>query len=237
MPELEVIIPVYNEAPIIGETVRRAAAELSASIADWRLTIVDNASTDGSGPVAAAAGAGAPRVRVIGEPRLGKGAALKSGLLAAEATYALYMDADLSTDLKHIPDFLAVIKTSGADIVAGSRLLEPHGVNRSPLRTATSRLYNLAVRSILGTGLCDAQCGFKMMRLAAVRPLIGEIREVGWFFDTELIMLARRADLKTIELPIRWEEETFAGRRSKLSVLRDSIKVVSMLRRLKRRRD
>jgi len=233
METLDVIIPAWNEAPIIAETVKRTVSALSALLVDWTVTVVDNASTDGT---AAAVPSGDGRVRVLAEQEPGKGNAVRSGILASEAELVLFMDADLSADLKHVGEFLDAMHDGGLDMIVGSRLLDFGSVRRSGLRTATSKLYNAAVRRALGITVRDSQCGFKMLRTATVAPIVKRTTEDGWFFDTELLMLAARAGLKIKELPIGWVEQAFSGRKSKLDVSRDSLKAIAMIKRLRDRR-
>jgi glycosyltransferase involved in cell wall biosynthesis len=235
MTKLDIVIPARNEAPTIGDCLRLVMDKLADASFDWRVILVDNDSTDGTAETATVAIGASDRFCLVREDRPGKGAALVAGFRASKAEYILYMDADLSADLKHINEFFEQIQNTGSDMIIGSRLIDPSRVNRSFLRTATSRLFNFAVRLALKTRVRDTQCGFKMMKMSAIRPILEKIRETGWFFDTELILLAERRGLRISELPIRWEEQIFRGRRSKLNMLLDSVKTLVMLVRLKQR--
>lgn len=235
MESLEVLIPAHDESAVIAETVRRTVAELSRLRRPWRLTVLDNASEDGTAEAALAGAAGDDRVRVMGVPEPGKGNAVRAGLLASEADFALFMDADLSADLRHIEEFVEAMSGSCADMIVGSRLIAPAGVRRSALRTATSRMYNMAVRSTLGVPVRDTQCGFKLLRMSTMRPIVERVREGGWFFDTEMLALAGAGGLRVEERPIVWVEDFYEGRRGKLDLRRDAAAAVRAILRLRRR--
>ncbi|MEV6522935.1 bifunctional glycosyltransferase family 2/GtrA family protein [Longispora sp. NPDC051575] len=204
---LDVVIPVYNEEDDLGPCVRRLHAFLAATFPyPCRITVADNASTDRTPDVAAALRAelGVHYVRIEAK---GRGRALKQVWLAAEAPVLVYMDVDLSTDLAALPPLVAPLLSGHSDLAVGSRLSRGARVVRGPRREFLSRAYNLLLRGTLAIGFSDAQCGFKAIRRDAARELLPLVEDTGWFFDTELLVLAERSDLRIHEVPVDWVDD------------------------------
>jgi dolichyl-phosphate beta-glucosyltransferase len=200
-PALSVVIPAHNEAERLATTLRAlqaAAADLTAEI-----IVVDDGSADTTSEVAAATLD--PAVdRVVRLPtNMGKGAAVRAGVLASEGDAVLYMDADLATDLRALPEFLEAL--DHADVVVGSRTL-PDAVVRDGTRdrAAMAWIFNRIVRVATGIQARDTQCGFKALRGPAARQLFGLVRCDRFAFDVEMLLLARRLDLSVVELPVVW---------------------------------
>ncbi len=124
---------------------------------------------------------------------------------SARGKYAAYMDADLSSSLKFLKRLIHGVE-SGAAISTGSRLMPSSHTLRPALRDVFSRSYNLMVRKILGSKLHDHQCGFKAFDLAQVLPLLNEVEDTHWFWDTELLVRAQKNGLKVDEFPIVWTQ-------------------------------
>jgi putative flippase GtrA len=118
------------------------------------------------------------------------------------------MDVDLSTDLRALLPLLAPLISGHSDVAIGTRLGRGSRVTRSPKRELISRVYNGILRVTLGARFSDAQCGFKAVRADVARELVPRIRDEGWFFDTELLVLAQRERLRIHEVPVDWVEDT-----------------------------
>jgi glycosyltransferase involved in cell wall biosynthesis len=138
----------------------------------------------------------------------GRGRALKASWSASQADVVAYMDIDLSTDLVHLPALVEAVTRGGNDLAVGSRLAPGAQVIRSRQRELLSRVYNRLVHAALGLRVHDAQCGFKAMSRTAARALLPEVEDPGWFFDTELLVLAQRRGLRIAEIPVRWVEDS-----------------------------
>jgi hypothetical protein len=117
------------------------------------------------------------------------------------------MDVDLSTDLSALPALLLPLLQVRGDITIGSRLAPGARVRRGLRRELISRVYNLLLHVLLGVGFSDAQCGFKAGRREVLDPLLAEVEDDSWFFDTELLYLAQRRKLSIREVPVRWVED------------------------------
>src|SRR6202034_2379230 len=118
-----------------------------------------------------------------------------------------YMDVDLSTDLNALLPLLAPLLSGHSDVAIGTRLARGARVIRGPRRQIISRCYNLLLHATLGTGFSDAQCGFKAIRTDQARRLLPLVADTGWFFDTELLVLAERAGLRIHEVPVDWIDD------------------------------
>jgi glycosyltransferase involved in cell wall biosynthesis len=207
-PMVDIAIPVYNEERDLEASVRALHAHLNSSIRfPSRITIVDNGSDDSTRLIGARLARDLDNVQCIHVAEKGRGRALRTAWLASDAAVVAYMDVDLSTDLAALPAILEPVVTGKADIVIGSRLARGAQVTRSLQRECLSRCYNLILRAALNARFRDAQCGFKAMRSDIARTLVPMVRDEGWFFDSELLVLGQRAGLRIREVPVRWIED------------------------------
>src|SRR5215475_16145905 len=195
--QVEIVIPVRNEERDLAPGVRRLDAFLGEAFPfTARITIADNGSTDGTWARALALAAELPAVRAVHLQRPGRGGALRSIWLASGADVVGYMDVDLSTGLNALAPLLAPLLSGHSDVAIGTRLARGARVVRGPRRELISRCYNALLHAILRTGFSDAQCGFKAIRADQARLLLPLTRDTGWFFDSELLVLAERAGLR-----------------------------------------
>ena len=207
-PVVDVAIPVYNEERILAASVERLHAYSSAGFPwSWRITIVDNASTDGTWWRAACLARDLPSVRAVHLDRKGRGHALRTAWGASDATVVAYMDVDLSTDLAALLPLVAPLVSGHSDVAIGSRLAPGSRIARHPKRELISRAYNLLLRSVFATNVRDAQCGFKAVRADVGRRLLPAVVDNDWFFDTELLLLAERNGLRIHQVPVDWVDD------------------------------
>ena len=205
---VEVVVPVRNEERDLGPSVRRLHAYLRDHFPfAARITIADNGSDDATWAVARGLAAELGAVRAVRIGRPGRGGALRSAWLASEADIYAYMDVDLSTDLNALLPLVAPLVSGHSDVAIGSRLARGAQVVRGPRREIISRCYNLLLHATLGTRFTDAQCGFKAIRADRARVLLPLTADTGWFFDTELLVLAERAGLRIYEVPVDWIDD------------------------------
>jgi glycosyltransferase involved in cell wall biosynthesis len=204
---VEVAIPVYNEERVIAESVRRLHSYLTASFPfRFLITIADNGSTDGTFAIAQQMTAELPGVTAIHLDRKGRGFALRHVWGDSHADVVAYMDADLSTGLDAFLPLVAPLLSGHSDLASGSRLSRGSYVVRSLKREIISRCYNLLLRAVLAARFSDAQCGFKAGRTEVIRALLPAVEDDGWFFDTELLVLAQRNGFRIAEVPVTWVE-------------------------------
>jgi glycosyltransferase involved in cell wall biosynthesis len=206
-PQVDVIIPVYNEEKILPQSIAALTSFLREHAdCPYRILITDNASIDRTEEVARRLAEQYPEVEYVRIPRKGRGGALKQVWLESPAEFVTYMDVDLSTNLSAFPQMLTRLR-NGSDVVIGSRLMTGADTTRSLKREILSRGYNVLVRLFFGTGFSDAQCGFKGARREAVRRLVPHVEDHRWFFDTELLVLAEKSGHSIGEVPVDWIED------------------------------
>jgi putative flippase GtrA len=207
-PVLDVVIPVYNEEGDLERCVRRLHAHLSGTFPyPFRITVADNASTDLTPAVAKALAAELPEVESFRLEQKGRGRALRTVWTASKAPVLAYMDVDLSTDLNALLPLVAPLISGHSDLAIGSRLARSSRVVRGAKREFISRVYNLILRSSLAARFSDAQCGFKAIRGDVAQRLLPMVEDTGWFFDTEMLVLAERAGLRIHEIPVDWVDD------------------------------
>ncbi|MGW6708632.1 glycosyltransferase [Streptomyces sp. NPDC054956] len=207
-PVLDVVIPVFNEETDLGPCVRRLHEHLTRTFPyPFRITIADNASTDRTPEVAAGLASSVPGVRSTRLEEKGRGRALRTVWGDSDAPVLAYMDVDLSTDLNALLPLVAPLISGHSDLAIGTRLARSSRVVRGAKREFISRAYNLLLRSSLSARFSDAQCGFKAIRREVAERLLPLVEDSGWFFDTELLVLAERAGLRIHEVPVDWVDD------------------------------
>ena len=236
LPPFSVVIPCFNEAGRIGETLRLTLEYLSANAPESELIVVNDGSTDGTAAITRERLKEARIETHLLEnfPNRGKGAAVRSGLLAAHRPIGLFFDADLSTPLAEAPKLIEPIANGEVDIAFGSRALDRGliGVHQPWRREQAGRAFNLLVRLATGLPFWDTQCGFKAFRLDACRPILDAARLDGFAFDVELLYLAQHAGLRILEIPVRWNH----AEGSKVQFFKDSVRMLREVVALRARR-
>jgi dolichyl-phosphate beta-glucosyltransferase len=228
---VSIVIPAFNEEERLPVTLDELLPYLRATTWDWEIRVVDDGSADGTAAVAGAFHRDEPRVVVQRERHGGKGAAVKTGLLAARGDYRFICDADLSMPIRELERFLPP-QLEGADIAIGTR--EGAGARRvgEPIRRhLVGRMFNYLVQRMLLPGLNDTQCGFKLFTAAAAMRVFPLVTVAGWSFDIEALYIARILGLRIVEVPIEWHFR----KESRLSVLRDGVRMFLELARIRRR--
>jgi dolichyl-phosphate beta-glucosyltransferase len=225
---LSIVIPAYNEANRLGSSLRTIVDYLRENWPEGELIVVDDGSSDNTAALARQTfeDSGNVRTSVISyKSNLGKGRAVRLGLLAARSDVVLFSDADLSTPITETPKVVDPIFAGECDVTFGSRALDRSliGVHQPWRREQGGRVFNLAVRLATGLPFWDTQCGFKAFRMSVCRPLVEAATVDRFGFDVELIYLAHRAGLRLREVPVRWDH----NEGSKISLFNDSFKMLS----------
>ncbi len=207
-PDIEIVVPVYNEAAGLEQSIRRLHRFLSDGFPfSWQIVIADNASVDATPEIARSLALRLRGVRYLRLERKGRGRALRAAWSASPARVVAYMDVDLSTDLRGLLPLVAPLMSGHSDLAIGTRLAHSSRVVRGPKREFISRGYNRLLHTVLRARFSDAQCGFKAARRDALDGLLGDVRDEGWFFDTELLVLAQRRGLRIHEVPVDWVDD------------------------------
>jgi glycosyltransferase involved in cell wall biosynthesis len=207
-PQIEIVVPVYNEETDVARSIARLHEFLSTSMPfTWRIVIADNASTDATPEIARSLAGALPNVQVLELPKKGRGRALRAAWTRSNAEVLCYMDVDLSTDLRALLPLVAGLVSGHSDIAIGTRLAYGSRVTRGYKRELISRIYNRLLRVTLAARFSDAQCGFKAIRADVAHDLLPEVADDAWFFDTELLVLAQRRGLRIHEVAVDWVDD------------------------------
>jgi glycosyltransferase involved in cell wall biosynthesis len=236
LPPFSIVIPCFNEAARIGKTLRATLDYLASAAPESELIVVNDGSTDTTARITREVFSNTKiATRLIENfPNRGKGAAVRSGLLAAQRPIGLFSDADLSTPLGETPKLIEPIANGDIDVAFGSRAIDRSliGQHQPWRREQAGRIFNLLVRVATGLPFWDTQCGFKAFRLEVCRPIIQAARIDGFAFDVELLYLAQRAGLRIREIPVRWNH----AEGSKVDFIHDSLRMLREVIALRIRR-
>jgi glycosyltransferase involved in cell wall biosynthesis len=216
-PALSIVIPTFNEAEVLAESI--ALLGRYVDLMAIELVLVDDGSSDATAAIATEIVAGLPRAHLVALPvNRGKGAALRAGIAVTSGDAVLFMDADMSTSLDVIDIVIGKLMT--ADVVIGSRAVSGSVVERSSaLRVAMGRSFNAVMRTATGLDVHDSQCGFKAFRGTVARDLFRLSTCDRFAIDPEVLCLAKVLGYSVLEYPVEW----VAGRKSSVRPVRDSI--------------
>jgi glycosyltransferase involved in cell wall biosynthesis len=237
LPPFSLVIPAFNEAARIGQSLRDALSYLEATSPESELIVVNDGSTDATSEIVrevfAAPGPIVTRL-IEHSPNRGKGAAVRDGLLAATKPIGLFSDADFSTPIDETPKLILPIAAGELDVAFGSRALDRSLIGRRQpwRREQGGRVFNLIVRAATGLPFWDTQCGFKAFRLEVFRPILERAQTEGFGFDVELLYLARQANLRMREIPVRWNH--YDG--SKMRLVHDTARMLQEIVALRLRK-
>ena len=210
MTSLDIVIPVLNEEAALALSVGRLRDFLSDRMSGyrWRVVVADNGSTDATPEIGRRLSAEDDRVAYIRIEQRGRGRALDRAWRESGADIVAYMDVDLSTGLGALPALVGEVRSGRCDVAVGSRLRPGSRViGRSPLRELTSRGYSALFRLMFLTGFRDAQCGFKAASRRVADEVVPLVLDRGWFFDTEMLILAEKNGYRVREIPVTWTDD------------------------------
>lgn len=228
-PLLSIIIPAYNEERRLPTSLEQVGGFVAAQTYPSEVIIVDNNSRDATRQIAEAFAAAHAYARVLSEPRQGKGAAVKTGMLAARGEYLFICDADLSMPIEEVSKFVPPA-LDACDVAIASR--EAPGARRvgePEYRHLMGRVFNWIVRLLAIPGIQDTQCGFKVFRRQVAHEVFPLQTIDGWGFDVEVLFIALRRGYRLVEVPITWHYRP----QTKISPLRDSINMFSEVLRVR----
>jgi glycosyltransferase involved in cell wall biosynthesis len=209
--EVTIILPMYNEADRIEHCVREVKTALDRFAHSYEITIAEDGSTDGTEEIAARLAVEDKRViHLHSDQRIGKGAALKRAIHHASGEVIVFVDADLPISLDTLPVLLKLTKKSQG-MTIGSRAIQGAVTKRPIMRSVLSKFYNLFVRALFQDGVYDHQCGYKAFSKTMLVDIIDKVDDNSWFFDTELIVRAKKAGYPIIEMPLTYMETRNKG--------------------------
>ena len=208
VPQLEIVIPVYNETQHLAASITALRVFLDTEFPlTTVVTVVDNASTDDTWTIASGLAASLAGVRALHLDQKGRGQALRAAWTASRSPVVAYMDVDLATGLEALLPLVAPLLTGHSDLAIGTRLAPGAHVVRGARREMISRAYNLLLKTTLASSCSDAQCGFKALRREAADLVLPLVDDQAWFFDTEILITAQRLGLRIHEVPVDWVDD------------------------------
>ena len=225
------VIPAYNESVRLGPTLHALLRYTQEQDWDAEILVVDDGSTDDTAQIVRESSQAHPQIRLVQNPgNRGKGYSVRNGMLHARGDICLFTDADLSSPMTEAQKLFDAI-AQGADVAIGSRWLQTElQTERQPLyRQAFGRIFNLALRAILGLRFADTQCGFKAFRREAAQQIFPLQRIERWGFDPEILFLAQRAGLQVDEVPVLWAH----SEGTRLHPVRDGLRMFVELLRIR----
>jgi len=217
---LSVVIPAFNEEKRIGPSLSAALHFLKAQPYSSEVILVDDGSVDDTMGVAQRMLNGFPHRLLKNDVNIGKGSAVKKGVMASSGQYVLFSDADMSTPIEEVNRLLQAMK-DGYDLVIGSRALSDSRVeiHQSTLRESMGRIFNLVARFFSFKGIQDSQCGFKCFSRDAAKHLFGRQKIHGFSFDAEILYLAQKKSYRILEMPVLWRNSP----QSRVRIMSDSL--------------
>jgi len=231
--KVSLVIPMYNESSIVNDALKTYSTYMEKTFEDWELIFVDDGSKDGCGDVIKEASEKDERIRLEGyEVNRGKGYAVKTGVLASKGDLVIFTDCDNAYGEETIGRAVEQMTSTGTDMLIGSRNLTNDGYKEYTfIRRLASKAYIKIICIFAGFKLSDSQCGFKGFKGEVGRKLFKYSEVERFAFDLEIILLAQKAGYSISEMPVK----VINHRESKVSLARDAIKVLSDLRKMKKR--
>ncbi len=221
---LSIVIPTYNEQARLPRTMVQTLQYCATENLEFEIIIADDGSRDDTLALAQIFEESDTRIRALSCPHMGKGAAVRMGMLNAKGRFVLFMDADGATPLNQLPKLLAAVE-AGSDVAVGSRALE--GTEKVEIKTSIhrrlmGRLFAFFVSLFAIEGIADTQCGFKLFRREAAQAIFALQKLPGFAFDVEILLIAERLSFSVTEIPVNW----IAQPGSKVNLIKDSIKML-----------
>ena len=217
------ILPAYNESERLTTSIPKVLEYIHARALRAEIIVVNDSSTDATAEIVRQFAVANPMIVLLENPgNRGKGYSVRNGMLHAKGAVALFTDADLSSPITEAGKLFAAL-ADGADVAIGSRWLKRElQTERQPFyRQLYGRLFNLGLSVVLRLNYRDTQCGFKAFTRDAIQIIFTRQRVERWGFDPELLYLARKYKLQTVEVPVEWAHD----HRSKINPLRDGLRM------------
>jgi len=229
--ELSIVIPAYNEAERIDATLEQVHRFALSTIEDFEILVVDDGSRDDTSARVEAFARKDPRIRLLRNDRnRGKGFSVRHGALQASKAYVLFTDADNSTPIEEVLNLAPAAHPRA--LVIASRALDRSRmeVPQPWYRRLMGVSFRFIVQALVVPGIQDTQCGFKLFGREVARAVFPDMTTDGFAFDVEVIARAQRLGFDVVEVPVRWIDD----RRSRVSPIRDSLRMLRDVLRIRR---
>jgi glycosyltransferase involved in cell wall biosynthesis len=228
--QVSLILPAYNEAVRIEDTVNQTAKALEEFTSSFEIIIAEDGSSDGTDKIASKLAEKYSYVQHLhSDSRQGRGKALNRAFKSTSGEMLCYIDVDLATDMSHLKELIESISIEGYDFATGSRMMPQSKVKRPLKRSFASQGFNFLVRTLLHSKLYDHQCGFKAFRREPLFDLLDKVKDTHWFWDTELFIISQYHGYKVKEFPVVWRH----GGATKVNLRKDVLEMGSQIFRLR----
>jgi len=224
---ISIVIPAYNEADRIINTINAFAIYLEKNYPDSEIIIIDDGSSDRTCAVVETFSSNKIPIRLLkNKINRGKGYAVKEGMLSANGENIFFSDADGSVPIEELPRFLKEI-SEGADVVIASRANDETRIlkHQAFFRQTMGKTFNLFVRLLAFSGIPDTQCGFKCFRKEVAIELFSRSKIDGFAFDVEILQMALRMHYRIRQLGVTW----INSKKSTVNPIYDSLKMLADL--------
>lgn len=236
MKTMLIVIPAYNEEFLIYYSVNnlRDFCQKNLQNYDWKIIIADNNSNDRTAEIAKKLEKeSSGRVFYKFILQKGKGLAIREGWKSFDADFYIFMDADLATDLSALPVLIKELER-GNDLVIGSRFIKGSSAKRPMVRKITSKVFSIITRLVFGLKIKDYPCGFKGADKNVINKILPQVKNNGFFFDTELVIRSVANGLKIKEIPVVWRDRDKGRSKSRVSILKVTKEYLRELSKLKK---
>ncbi len=226
-----IVIPAYNEEIRIEATLDRVLEYVYAQKWDAEILVVNDGSRDATRDIILRYAAAHPMLRLVDNPgNHGKGFSVRNGVLHSKGEWIVFTDADMASPIEESEKLLAALER-GADVAIGSRWLDPSLQTRKQpfYRRILGRIFNLALRVILGMKYRDTQCGFKAFRRTAAQAVFPLQIIERWGFDPEIVFVARRLGFRVDEVAVKWAHQE----NTKISPIKDGLRMFTELLKIR----
>lgn len=207
--KLSVIIPAYNEEKRLPRTLRAVVDYLCGQAYEYEILVVNGGSTDGTERVVRDAMRGMLNLKILTTANIGKGDAVRRGMLQVQGQFRVFMDADNSTSIDHVEKMWLEFE-KGSEVVIGSRDIKGAMIAVSQVwwRRRLGDIFNLIVQTLSGLwGIWDTQCGFKGFEAKAAQEIFSRSTINQWAFDVEVLVIAKKLGYRIQEVPITWKND------------------------------
>jgi glycosyltransferase involved in cell wall biosynthesis len=201
-----VVLPAYNEEKIIRTNVLKVLDFCKENLKEFQIVIADNGSTDRTPELGQELANQHPEIEYLYIKKAGKGRAIKTAWQKYQADIYIFCDIDLPSNLETISLMIDKIKEGNYDLVVGSRYVAGAKVKRTALRKLISLFYRFLLRTLFGLKVKDAPCGIKAITEKVRDELLSQVKNTGWFFDIELLILAQKKGFQILEIPVQWQD-------------------------------
>lgn len=227
--ELSIVIPVYNEKDRIQRGLEKILKFLDRRQFSWELIVIDDGSDDFTPAIAEGILEDTKQAMVIRSRHLGKGGAIRKGVLKSRGKWVLYLDIDLATPIEELTRFMQNRKEY--DVIIGSRKMQGAKVevHQPKLREFGGRIFTELTNLLVTRGISDITCGFKMFRTPIAKKLFSQAQLNGWSFDAEILYLAQSTGQRIKEIPVRWRDDP----QTRVNLVRDTLESFMGLLRIR----